>query len=88
MDEKYFVISGSDGDVYIQAKSREKLMEWLEDDGDAEVYVDTGEKVSFRASLDVFNVFPEDLKLREVLIIKGRIVVPEPVETTIKYRVP
>ena len=88
MDEQYFVISGSDGDVFIRAKSREKLKEWLEKDEDAEVYADTGEKVSFRTSLDVFNVLPEDLKIREVLIIKGRIIVPEPAETTTTYRVP
>ena len=88
MEEQYFVIQASDGDVFIQAMSREALEKSMERDEDGVCeYADTGKEFHFRAQLDNYNVLGNDLGEREILIIKGHIIVPKPVEVVAKFAV-
>ena len=70
---KYFVISDSEGDTFIDLVSEETLLKRLEE----EYY---GEDVKFKSS------FGDSEELNQILIIKGEIVVPTPVKKVIKYR--
>ncbi|MBD3197440.1 MAG: hypothetical protein GF317_20465 [Candidatus Lokiarchaeota archaeon] len=76
--EKYFVISNSDGDTTIREYTKQALLEAIEDNefGDSE----------FIGSLDSYDA-DTNYWGENIMIIKGEIVSPEPIEQVVKYNI-
>lgn len=77
MEEKYFVISNTDGDTYVQEVSKQELEDNLNED-----YY--GEDVEFLSKTphDDTNYWGE-----KYLIIKGTVIVPKAKEKVTKFEV-
>jgi len=79
-DETYFVISNSDGDTTIGEYTKSELLKLLE-------AKDFGNVFPFTR----FPQFPENPDPNywgdNILIIKGKVVSPKPVETVTKYEI-
>ena len=83
MEEQYFVITQSDGDVNIDAITRSELEQRLRKDEDGDCYY--GSNIVFKKNILEHGV-PSYWGDRSVLIIKGKIVVPEPVSVVETYK--
>lgn len=76
MKEKYYLITASEGEPYIRELSKKALIEELnEDEVDVSKFMD--------------NLETSDMNYwgYEKLIIKGKIVTPEPVKTVTEYKI-
>lgn len=75
--EKYFVIRNSDGDTHIDVYTKEQLMKRINDPDE-----------SFPHCIDYFD-FNSDTNYwgDSIMIIKGKLISPTPVETVTVYEV-
>lgn len=78
-DEVYFEISNGDGDLRITVLTREQLEKRI-----AEHARDCDKPPNYLSSVGS----PDRWDDGEMLLIKGRIVRPRPIETVVKYEVP
>ena len=87
MDEQYFVITNSDGDTSIDALTSEELKSRLtaEEGEDGACYYG---KPVFKGTLPSDQWDTNYWGENEMLIIKGRIVVPEPETVVETYKLP
>ncbi len=77
MKEKYFIIGMSeDGDPFHYIMSKEELEEFLEENSEQD----------FMDEEDLKNYSDSNYWNDSILIIKGEIIIPEPVEVVTKYK--
>ena len=79
---KYFVLTNSDGDIYIQEVDKSVLETRLEQD-----YYGSGRHIVGGIAVGG-NLLNERLGDDEILIIKGEIVVPTAKEVAVKFELP
>ena len=83
-EEMYFVIRNSDGDTQVTSMTKEKLLKRITPDEDGHIYY--GNDVEF-ISLAGLKVNEDTNYWGGMLIIKGTVCVPKPVEVVREYEV-
>lgn len=77
MDEKYFVISNSDGDTTVTVLTKEQLLKAL--------------KENYWGNKEIFETVPNDLDTNYwgegIVIIKGKVVTPKAEQVVTKYNI-
>lgn len=79
--EKYYIICNMDGDTNVEEITKEELLKRLQPDEDGNLYYGCHEFMSKITQTDT-NYWGDDL-----LIIKGSIVTPKPIEVVTKYEI-
>jgi hypothetical protein len=82
MEEKYFVISNSDGDTYVEALTKSQLLTKLKEE-----YEDEDEKVEYMSLNGVMKESDTNYWGEKLLIIKGSVVKPFDKEVIVKKEV-
>jgi hypothetical protein len=81
MTEKYYMIRNSDGETFVTEHTNEELLKIITPDKNG--YTDLGDSIKFLDSLvdNDTNYLGEN----NLLIIKGQIVTPLPIQITTKF---